>query len=146
MNKFFKGIGFYLVIFIIIVGIVQFSGKPTQKVETLEFSKVYRELTEDELIQYKEEKRLNNTSLQKRLEGKVFVTSISEYGEGYDWNLTTEPTRRNNPYYKGINSYKGLVIYGFKEDQVKLEKALTIFAIARPNYFENDFYKYYIPK
>ena len=43
LNKFFKGIGFYLVIFIIIVGIVQFSGKPTQKVETLEFSKVYRD-------------------------------------------------------------------------------------------------------
>ena len=39
LNKFFKGIGFYLVIFIIIVGIVQISGKPAQKVETLEFSK-----------------------------------------------------------------------------------------------------------
>ena len=49
MNKFFKGIGFYLVIFIIIVGIVQFSGKPTQKVETLEFSKVYRELTNENI-------------------------------------------------------------------------------------------------
>ena len=49
MNKFFKGIGFYLVIFIIIVGIVQFSGKPTQKVETIEFSKVYRELTNENI-------------------------------------------------------------------------------------------------
>ena len=49
MNKFFNGIGFYLVIFIIIVGIVQFSGKPTQKVETLEFSKVYRELTNENI-------------------------------------------------------------------------------------------------
>ena len=49
MNKFFKGIGYYLVIFIIIVGIVQFSGKPTQKVETLEFSKVYRELTNENI-------------------------------------------------------------------------------------------------
>ena len=49
MNKFFKGIGFYLVIFIISVGIVQFSGKPTQKVETLEFSKVYRELTNENI-------------------------------------------------------------------------------------------------
>ena len=49
MNKFFKGIGFYLVIFIIIVGIVQFSGKPTQKVETLEFSKVYRESTNENI-------------------------------------------------------------------------------------------------
>ena len=49
MNKFFKGIGFYLVISIIIVGIVQFSGKPTQKVETIEFSKVYRELTNENI-------------------------------------------------------------------------------------------------
>ncbi|WP_195940723.1 ATP-dependent zinc metalloprotease FtsH [Romboutsia sp. 1001713B170131_170501_G6] len=44
MNKFFKGIGFYLLIFIIIVGIVQFSGKPTEKIEDMQFSKVYREL------------------------------------------------------------------------------------------------------
>ncbi|WP_296645623.1 ATP-dependent zinc metalloprotease FtsH [Romboutsia sp. 13368] len=49
MNKFFKGIGFYLVIFIIIVGIVQFSGEPTQKVETMEFSKVYRELANENI-------------------------------------------------------------------------------------------------
>jgi len=49
LNKFFKGIGFYLVIFIIIVGIVQFSGKPTQQVETMEFSKVYRELTNENI-------------------------------------------------------------------------------------------------
>lgn len=49
MNKFFKGIGFYLVIFIIIVGIVQFSGTPTQEVKTLEFSKVYRELTNENI-------------------------------------------------------------------------------------------------
>ncbi|MBQ6632015.1 MAG: ATP-dependent zinc metalloprotease FtsH, partial [Romboutsia sp.] len=49
LNKFFKGIGFYLVIFIIIVGIVQFSGEPTQKVETMEFSKVYRELSNENI-------------------------------------------------------------------------------------------------
>ncbi|MCR8745806.1 ATP-dependent zinc metalloprotease FtsH [Romboutsia lituseburensis] len=46
MNKFFKGIGFYLLIFIIIVGIVQFSGKPTEKIQQFEFSKMYRELSE----------------------------------------------------------------------------------------------------
>ncbi len=44
MNKIFKGLGFYLLIFVIIVGIVQFSGQPTQKVEQMEFSEVYREL------------------------------------------------------------------------------------------------------
>ncbi|MDK2586555.1 ATP-dependent zinc metalloprotease FtsH [Romboutsia sedimentorum] len=46
MNKFFKNIGFYLLIFIIIVGIVQFSGKPTEKIESMEFSKVYRALSD----------------------------------------------------------------------------------------------------
>lgn len=49
MNKLFKGIGFYLLILIIIVGIVQFSGKPTEKVENLEFSKVYQELTDENI-------------------------------------------------------------------------------------------------
>lgn len=46
MNKAFKGLGFYLIIFLVIVGIVQFTGEPTQKIENMEFSKVYRELTE----------------------------------------------------------------------------------------------------
>ncbi len=46
MNKIFKGIGFYLIILAVIVGIVQFSGKPTQKIEPMDFSKVYRELSE----------------------------------------------------------------------------------------------------
>ena len=33
LNKLLKGAGFYLLIFIIIVGIVQFSGTQTQEVE-----------------------------------------------------------------------------------------------------------------
>jgi len=44
LNKIFKGLGFYLLIFIIIVGIVQFSGQPTQEVKEMQFSEVYREL------------------------------------------------------------------------------------------------------
>src|SRR5699024_5514838 len=58
---FFKGIGFYLVIFIIIVGIVQISGKPAQKVETLEFSKVYRELTNENISRLY---FINNTAVE----------------------------------------------------------------------------------
>ena len=46
MKKVFKGLSFYLLIFIIIVGVVQFTGKPAQKVEQMEFSQVYQELTE----------------------------------------------------------------------------------------------------
>lgn len=46
MKKVFKGLSFYLLIFITIVGVVQFTGKPAQKVEQMEFSQVYQELTE----------------------------------------------------------------------------------------------------
>ncbi|MEG1285027.1 MAG: ATP-dependent zinc metalloprotease FtsH [Romboutsia sp.] len=49
MNKLLKGASFYLLIFIIIVGIVQFSGNPTDKIEEIEFSKVYRELSEENI-------------------------------------------------------------------------------------------------
>ena len=50
MNKLLKGAGFYLLIFIIIVGIVQFSGNPTEQVDKLEFSQVYQELTDENIL------------------------------------------------------------------------------------------------
>ncbi len=53
MNKFLKGAGFYLLIFIIIVGIVQFSGSPTEKVEEMKFSSVYRELMKENVSSIK---------------------------------------------------------------------------------------------
>ncbi|OJT78059.1 zinc metalloprotease, partial [Clostridioides difficile] len=49
LNKLLKGAGFYLLVFIIIVGIVQFSGKPTEKIKDLKFSEVYRELTDENI-------------------------------------------------------------------------------------------------
>lgn len=49
LNKLLKGAGFYLLVFIIIVGIVQFSGKPTEKIKDLKFSQVYRELTDENI-------------------------------------------------------------------------------------------------
>ncbi|PBI06477.1 zinc metalloprotease [Clostridioides difficile] len=49
MNKLLKGAGFYLLVFIIIVGIVQFSGKPTEKIKDLKFSEIYRELTDENI-------------------------------------------------------------------------------------------------
>lgn len=53
MNKILKGAGFYLLIFIIIVGIVQFSGSPTEKVEEMKFSSVYRELMKENISSIK---------------------------------------------------------------------------------------------
>ncbi len=46
MNKIFKGWGFYLIIFLIIVAMVEFTGEPAQRVENMKFSKVYQELTD----------------------------------------------------------------------------------------------------
>lgn len=83
---------------------------------------VYRDLTNDELIAYKEEKASNNTALQRKLEGKVLVNSIIT-SQSYDWQL------------KDINRFRGIIIYGFKEDQMKLEKCLTAITQVRSNYF-----------
>lgn len=49
MNKILKGAGFYLLLFMIIIGIVQFSGTQTTKVEELKFSEVYKNLTEENI-------------------------------------------------------------------------------------------------
>ncbi|WP_434797813.1 ATP-dependent zinc metalloprotease FtsH [Terrisporobacter vanillatitrophus] len=49
MNKILKGAGFYLLLFMIIIGIVQFSGTKTTKVEELKFSEVYKNLTEENI-------------------------------------------------------------------------------------------------
>jgi len=49
LQKFFKGASFYLLIFIIIVSIVQFFGKPTQEVVDMKFSKVYQMLEKEQI-------------------------------------------------------------------------------------------------
>ena len=51
MNKFLKGAGFYLVLLIIIVTIVEFAGTPTETVKELKFSQVYENLTEENISQ-----------------------------------------------------------------------------------------------
>ena len=49
MNRFLKGAGFYLLLFMIIIGIVQFSGTQTTKIEELKFSEVYKNLMEENI-------------------------------------------------------------------------------------------------
>ena len=49
MNRFLKGAGFYLLLIIIIIGIVQFSGTKATKVEELKFSEVYKNLMEENI-------------------------------------------------------------------------------------------------
>ncbi|MGM9533495.1 ATP-dependent metallopeptidase FtsH/Yme1/Tma family protein, partial [Intestinibacter sp.] len=49
MNKFLKGAGFYLLLLIIIVTIVEVAGTPTETVKELKFSQVYEYLTEENI-------------------------------------------------------------------------------------------------
>lgn len=49
MQKFFKGASFYLLIFIIIVSVVQFFGKPAEEVVDMKFSKVYQMLEKEQI-------------------------------------------------------------------------------------------------
>ena len=50
LNKFLKGAGFYLLLLIIIVTIVEFAGTPTETVKELKFSQVYEYLTEENIF------------------------------------------------------------------------------------------------
>ncbi|OPJ54818.1 ATP-dependent zinc metalloprotease FtsH [Alkalithermobacter paradoxus] len=51
MKKFFRGASFYLLIFIIIVSIVQFYGKPAQEVIQLDFSQVYQKIEQEDVAE-----------------------------------------------------------------------------------------------
>ena len=75
MNKFFKGIGFYLLIFIIIVGIVQFSGKPTEEIKQYEFSQMYRELSEGNIskLYFINETAVEGTIKDKNIKFRSYV-------------------------------------------------------------------------
>lgn len=53
MKKFFRGASFYLLIFIVIVSIVQFYGKPTQGIKDLDFSQVYQRLIKEDISELK---------------------------------------------------------------------------------------------
>ena len=77
MNKFLKGAGFYLLIFIFIVGIVQFSGSSTDKVEEMKFSSVYRELMKENISSIK---IVEDTVLEGTIKStnKKFKTYIPE--------------------------------------------------------------------
>ena len=75
MNKLFKGMGFYLLIFLIIVAIVQFTGKPAEKVEQLQFSQVYRELSKENIsrIYFIKDTAVEGTIKDKNTKFRAYV-------------------------------------------------------------------------
>lgn len=101
---------------------------------------LYRELTVEEKAEFKVWKDANNANLQRKLAGKVLVKDLGRYyTKSYDWKvdntystkLTSQNYNNKKPVYKriihecGINFYKGIVVYGFRDDTNKLKKAIT---------------------
>ncbi|WP_027703078.1 ATP-dependent zinc metalloprotease FtsH [Metaclostridioides mangenotii] len=53
MDKKLKGFGFYIIIFVVIIGVAQLYNKPQEDVENLKFSTVYSELTKGQIREIK---------------------------------------------------------------------------------------------
>ncbi|MDR0879561.1 MAG: ATP-dependent zinc metalloprotease FtsH [Clostridioides sp.] len=77
MNKYLKGAGFYVILAIILLGIIQFTGKPTEKIESLDFSRVYRELTDGNIskIHFIDKTQVEGTIKNKNVKFKSYVPS-----------------------------------------------------------------------
>lgn len=74
--------------------------------------KYHIKVDDDLKRQYREYQEQFDLSKKRKLEGKVYIRSISENSD-YDWKL------------QEIEEYKGLVIYGFLDDRRDLEKAVA---------------------
>jgi cell division protease FtsH len=77
LNKYLKGAGFYVILAIILLGIIQFTGKPTEKIESLDFSRVYRELTDGNIskIHFIDKTQVEGTIKNKNVKFKSYVPS-----------------------------------------------------------------------
>ena len=84
----------------------------------------YRALTSNELLEYKEENRSNNSSLQKKLEGNIFVNDLNRR-DGYDWSI------------KAVDRYTGIIVYGFKADKRELERANELLRQVKNKWFSD---------
>lgn len=70
-------------------------------------------LTDDERDLYLSERRSNDKSLQRRLSGEISVKELSSHNGRYDLKLAD------------LDNYKGVVLYGFREDTDELLKVIT---------------------
>lgn len=87
----------------------------------------YDEIPEGTEEAYRLEKRNNDAALQRKLEGKVHCKTLSASINDYDWYIDRYITKGTN-IIKPINQFKGIIVYGFREDQEKLKKAITFLA------------------
>ncbi|HSQ33907.1 MAG TPA: ATP-dependent zinc metalloprotease FtsH [Peptostreptococcaceae bacterium] len=80
MKKFLKGASFYLLIFIVIVAIVQFYGKPTEQVEDIKFSEAYKSLVSEDIsnIHFLDNRTVEGTIKSTNQKFKTYIPQAME--------------------------------------------------------------------
>ena len=80
MKKFLKGASFYLLIFVVIVAIVQFYGKPTEQVKDLKFSEVYRYLVSEDIsnVHFLDNRTVEGTIKSTNQKFKTYIPQAME--------------------------------------------------------------------
>ncbi len=86
--------------------------------------------TQEQIQSYKDYQDQYDYAKKRKLEGKIFCKGVSIKND-FDWKL------------QEIEDYKGIVIYGFRDDIKKLEKAVT-YCYLQPNMrlWEDNFNHY----
>lgn len=107
------------------IGIRFYKALKTLREQVKERFYEYEELSEYQLKEFKDWKDKNNKNLQRKLEGKVLVKNIvTKYSsDSYEWRVADTGSRRTKNFVHGINSYTGIVVYGFRDDTIKLKEA-----------------------
>lgn len=109
------------------IGLKIYKAIKTIRQQAKEHYNTYGEITPEQKVKFKQWKDENNSQLQRKLSGKVLVKNIAGK-HSYDWNVANRYTTIKNAkrvLEAGIDSFKGIVIYGFRDDTRKLEKALV---------------------
>lgn len=117
----------------------------------------YRELTPEEQKLYRKWKEETDATLRRKKEGKVLCKDMSVFhNRTYEWkSISTKKSdmpksipgaKRLRRLYKGrkwkldetgIEDYKGIVIYGFRDDTKKLKRAVAFMA-QFPHFLEKE--------
>lgn len=108
----------------------------TIRKQALEYFNIDRPLTDVEKLAFKKYKDENNANLQRKLQGKVFVKDVRR-GTSYDWKVGDIPDSKDGTGH-GIDSFKGIVVYGFREDTLKLQEAITFLSQFKTVYISKE--------
>jgi hypothetical protein len=99
-----------------------------------EYWSIQPEPTQQQMAEFKEWKLISDSTRRRKKEGKVLCKSLA-HSSSYTYEWKVETVKKENLSTKGrkysieqvgIEDFKGLVIYGFRKDTVRLKKAVTL--------------------